>query len=61
MSNNPININKTKNHLSLWLTENTQKKTTAYDAGNLGPGLGHKYEGVNPVNWIPTLFLRVRK
>ena len=36
----------------------TQKKTTTYDVGNPGPGMGQaqKYDGVKPVNGIPTLF-----
>jgi hypothetical protein len=36
---------------------NTPKKITAYDIGNLGPGVGHVQlcAGVKPVNGIPTL------
>jgi len=36
---NSINIIK-KNHLPPSLTKHTQKKTTTYDVGNPGPGLG---------------------
>ena len=36
---------------------NTPKKITAYDIGNLGPGVGHVQlcAGDKPVNGIPTL------
>ena len=44
---NFTNINKTNNHLYYYLTEYI--KTTTYDVGNTGPGLGqtHKCGGLN--------------
>jgi hypothetical protein len=39
---NSININKTNNHLSSWLTEH--KKIKTYDVGNPGPGLGQAHK-----------------
>ena len=43
MVKNSNNINKMNNHLLLSLTEH--KKTTTYDTGNSGPGLGQAEKG----------------
>jgi hypothetical protein len=56
MVNNSTNINKTNSHLSPQITE-PKKKTTTYDVGYQGPGLGQakKCDGAKPINGIPTL------
>jgi hypothetical protein len=48
MVNNSTNINKTNNHLSNLKSMNI-KKTTTYDIGDPGPGLGqtHKSDSLN--------------
>jgi hypothetical protein len=45
----------TNYHLSSQLNSMNTKKTTTYDVGNPGPGLGQaqKCGRVKPVNWIP--------
>jgi hypothetical protein len=56
MDINSTNTNKTNSHLLFLLNSLNTKKTTTYDVGNTGPGLGqaHKGGGVKPVNGIPT-------
>jgi hypothetical protein len=58
MVNNSTNINKTNNHLSNLKLMNI-KKTTTYDIGDPGPGLGqaHKCGRLKLINVIPTLTL----
>ena len=48
MVNNPININKTNNHLSPQITEH-KKGQDIYDVGNTGSGLrqGKQVVGLN--------------
>jgi hypothetical protein len=60
MVNNPTSINKT-NNISLLNSLNTQTKSTTYNIGNPGPGLGlaQKCDTVKLVNGIPTLSLLI--
>jgi hypothetical protein len=57
MVNNATNINKTQNHISSQPIEH--KKTTTYDVGNSGPGLGQaqKCGVVEQLNGTPIPFL----
>ena len=51
--NNPKNINKTNNHISLNL-----KKTTINGTGNPGPGLGRAYK-CGGIKLVPTEYVRI--
>jgi hypothetical protein len=50
-------IKEIQTHFLYEKNKKTKKKTSTYDVGNLGPGLGqaHKCGGVKPGNGIPTL------
>ena len=55
--NNSTNINNTNNHLSLSLTEHTKEHAIVYHVKNPNYVLGHaqNYDGIQPVNGIPSI------
>ena len=55
--NNSTNINNTNSHLSLSSTEHNKEHDIVYHVKNPNPVLGQAQncDGIQPVNWIPSI------